>query len=580
MAQDIGFKKIEDFLLSKHLLDENTAKAIDLPTISTVSMLEDTLVAKKVFSSKQFNEIKGQIFNIPAVDLDDYVIDAQTLNLLTLKVSQNYKMVVFERQGNEIKVGMVSPGDFQAHEAMEFLVGQQGLKAKYFSISSDDFKEVVKQYGDFKKEIGSALKIAQEKFSHQEEIIVESKDDAQLESVIKAAPVAKIVSVIIKHAVEGKASDIHIEPGRNEARVRYRVDGILRNSLSLPTYLHQAVVSRIKVLSNLKLDETRIPQDGRIRMNVDNQDIDLRVSVLPMLDAEKVVLRILDNSAGVPSLAELGFSPRHIEIIERNITKPHGLCLLTGPTGSGKTTTLYSVLNMINSEAGNINTLEDPVEYYITGINQSQVKPDLGFTFAKGLRAILRQDPNIIMVGEIRDNETAELVIHAALTGHLVFSTLHTNNAWGAVPRLIDMKVEPFLLSSTLNIIIAQRLVRRVCPECKEPINLPDNLKKRYDEEIARVPEEAISDFKDTRKFYRGKGCNSCGNSGYTGRVVICEILEVGNELRELIAGSFTMEQVEVQLKKQKHISLSQDGIIKALQGVTTIEEVMRVANE
>jgi type IV pilus assembly protein PilB len=342
--------------------------------------------------------------------------------------------------------------------------------------------------------------------------------------------------------------------------------------------LYNSVVSRIKVLANLKLDETRKPQDGRIRVKINGGDIDLRVSVFPMLNAEKVVMRVLDTSAGVPNLAELGFRQYHIDIIEKSIKRPHGIFLLTGPTGSGKTTALYSILNKLNSENDNITTLEDPIEYYIEGINQSQINTEIGFTFASGLRAVLRQDPNIIMVGEVRDNETAELVIHAGLTGHLVFSTLHTNSAWGAIPRLIDMNAEPFLLASTLNILMAQRLVRKICPHCKKEVKLPVLTEKKVKEEILNIPEDHLKEFGGKYKFYKGAGCSDCGNTGYLSRTVVSEVLEVGIELKDLISKKFTMEEIREQLKKQGFITLVQDGIIKALSGETTIEEVMRAS--
>jgi len=291
-----------------------------------------------------------------------------------------------------------------------------------------------------------------------------------------------------------------------------------------------------------------------------------------------VVMRVLDTSAGIPTLTELGFSDYHIKIIEANIIKPHGIFLLTGPTGSGKTTALYSVLNMLNSEGVNITTLEDPIEYYIEGINQSQIIPEIGFDFASGLRAILRQDPNVIMVGEIRDNETAELVVHAGLTGHLVFSTLHTNSAWGAIPRLIDMKGEAFLLASTLNILMAQRLVRKVCPNCKQEIKLPPSAEKVVMKEIENMPKTYLEEFGGKYKFYKGAGCSDCGDTGYYGRTVIAEILDITSEFRDLIARDFTMEDVRALMKKQGFVTLMQDGIIKGLRGITTMEEVMRAS--
>ncbi|MEK7072233.1 MAG: GspE/PulE family protein, partial [Patescibacteria group bacterium] len=457
--------------------------------------------------------------------------------------------------------------------------GQQGFDPKYFSISLDDYQNIFRQYSGFKKEMGTALESAKEKFTEEEKeetmSIEESSDNTD---VIKSAPVAKIVSVIIRHAVEGGASDIHIEPKHREGRVRYRIDGVLHTTITLPDYLYNAVISRIKVLANLRLDETRKPQDGRIRMKLNGNEIDLRVSVFPMLNAEKVVMRVLDTSACIPNLAELGFSDYHIKIIDNNITKPHGIFLLTGPTGSGKTTALYSVLAMLNGENVNILTLEDPIEYYIEGINQSQIVPEIGFTFASGLRAILRQDPNIIMVGEIRDNETAELVVHAGLTGHLVFSTLHTNSAWGAIPRLIDMKGEAFLLASTLNILMAQRLVRKICPNCKQETKLPPATEKVIMKEIENIPNQYLSDFASKYSFYKGAGCAYCGKTGYYSRTVIAEILEINSEFRDLIASDFTMDNVRAMMKKQGFVTLMQDGIIKVLKGITTVEEVMRAS--
>lgn len=576
--QVIFLKKIKDFLLAKNLLEEDKLEMIE-DEVRRGRDLEDVFASRKIFSSEKFLEIKKEIFNLEIADLTEIVILPEVLNLLTLKVAQNYQMVIFDRQDKVIKVGLVKPGDFQAYEAIEFLCQQHGLEADYFVISLRDFKKVIKQYGGFKKEIGSVLEVAKEKFAKQEEL-VSVQSDEDLERAIKTAPVAKIVSVIIKHAVEGGASDIHIEPSRTENQVRYRVDGVLHTSIRLPGYLHSAIISRIKVLANLKLDETRLPQDGRIRVEVDGQEIDLRVSVLPLLNEEKVVMRVLDTSAGVPTLAELGFSERDIEIIERNIRKPHGMFLLTGPTGSGKTTTLYAILNMLNGEGVNITTLEDPVEYYINSVNQSQINPEIGFSFAQGLRSILRQDPNIIMVGEIRDNETVELVIHASLTGHLVFSTLHTNNAWGAIPRLMDMKAEPFLLSSTLNLIMAQRLVRKICPDCKEEFKLPVNLEKKIKVELDKMLPDSLSHFGGKFKFYRGRGCATCGQSGYVSRTVVGEVLEVGPKLREIISRDFTFEEAQNQLKEQGFLTLIQDGMIKALNGVTTVEEIMRVAQE
>ena len=571
-------QKIASYLSSGSLLNKEKLDQL-LARLDSKKGLEDAIMEEKLFSPKDFLAIKSKVFGLPSMDFSELEVNQHILNILPQKVAENYQMIVFDLQGKTISVGLVNPDDFRAHDALEFLAQQQGFDATYYVISAVDFRKLLHQYSGFSKEIGSALKVAEQKFVTKEDSLkTDDEKGMDLEQTIKTAPVAKIVSVIVAHAVEGGASDIHIEPGLAESRVRYRIDGILRTSLSLPNYLHNSVVSRIKVLANLKLDETRVPQDGRIRMVLDNKDVDLRISVLPMLDAEKVVIRVLENSSAVPTLQQLGFSDYHIEIINRNIIRPFGLFLLTGPTGSGKTTTLYSVLNMLNAEGSNITTLEDPIEYYINGINQSQINSDVGFTFASGLRAILRQDPNIIMVGEVRDNETAELVIHAALTGHLVFSTLHTNDALGAVPRLIDMKSEPFLLSSTMNLVMAQRLVRRICVDCKEEIKLPQETENKILNEIRQIPEQFTAPFNGGMKFYHGKGCPKCANSGYIGRVVVGEIIEIDSKLKEMIVDGFPVEKVKDYLKKNNYVTLMQDGLIKALEGQTTIEEILRVS--
>lgn len=574
---DQSFEKIKNYILESNLIDE--AKLSDILVKAQQSGVDpqELLVTSGLITSSQLISIKSKIFNLPIADLSESEVSQSTLNILSQKAAENYKMVVFGQEGRAIKVGLVDPGNFLAIEAMDFLAKQDGWKPRYYVISPIDFRRIMKQYGESKKEIATALESAEEKFSSKEKIILQKQDESSIEERIKSAPVAKIVSVIIRNAVDGGASDVHIEPGKNESRVRYRVDGALHTSLNVPNYLHNAVISRIKVLANLKLDETRVPQDGRIRLVVDGKDVDLRVSVLPMLNSEKVVIRVLNTSAGVPTLKQLGFSDYHIETIERNIKRPFGLFLLTGPTGSGKTTTLYSILNILKSDDSNITTLEDPIEYYVSGVNQSQINPEVGFSFASGLRAILRQDPNIIMVGEIRDNETAELVIHAGLTGHLVFSTLHTNNAWGAIPRLVDMHAEPFLLASTLNLVMAQRLVRKICPDCKEEVELPPALFSKIEQEFSKIPENLRNDIKKLQ-FFRGKGCSSCANSGYIGRTIVGELLEVTPELRELIAKeNFSGEALERQFKKQNYVNLMQDGLIKVVQGITTIDEVMRV---
>ena len=404
---------------------------------------------------------------------------------------------------------------------------------------------------------------------------------------IKEAPVAKIVSTILEFAFKSRASDIHIEPFAKESRVRYRIDGILHTSLTLPKSIHNAVIARVKVLARLKLDETRIPQDGRIRLVVSGREVDFRVSTLPLTNSEKVVMRILDTVSGVQTLESLGFNQIALNRIKEGIKKTSGMVLITGPTGSGKTTTLYSILNILNQEGVNISTLEDPIEYEIKGINQSQVRPRIGFSFANGLRSLLRQDPNIIMVGEIRDEETAELSIHASLTGHLVLSTLHTNDAIGSVYRLLDMKVERFLLASTLKVIVAQRLARRLCEHCKKETTLSEDARQEIVDELKTLPERVIKlelpnftkleELFSRYKLYQAVGCQRCENTGYSSRISIAEVLEIDEKLKQMINDGDSSVNEEVVRGLQDFISIKQDGIIKVLQGITTMEEVLRV---
>lgn len=406
----------------------------------------------------------------------------------------------------------------------------------------------------------------------------------QLEEIIKGAPVSRMVAIIMRHAVEGGASDIHVEPMGDESRVRYRIDGVLRTSLVLPLYVHPAIVSRVKVLANLKIDETRVPQDGRITQEISGKKIDFRVSTLPVVDNEKVVMRVLDTSVGAPTLEQLGYRREHVEIIKQQIKKPFGMFLVTGPTGSGKSTTLFAILSMLNAEGVNISTLEDPVEYYIQGVNQSQIRPEIGYTFATGLRALLRQDPNVMMVGEIRDRETAELGIHAALTGHLMFSTLHTNDVFGIVPRLTDMGVEPFLLAATMNLGIAQRLARKICVHCKEPQEIEPATLAKLEAEIKEIPKKYFEGAKYSQNppyvFSHGKGCARCGDSGYQGRISAVELLEFTPQAKRLIEKGFPADEVKQEFVRQEALKLRQDVILKALDGITTVEEVFRLTQE
>lgn len=541
---------------------------------------EAALIKSGLIDVESLTKLKAEVYNLNYHSLIDAKIPDQALNLIPFDIAENYKIVCFEAARGRMKVGLFDPENFKAIEAIDFLAKEENLQPEYFLISALSFETALKRYKTLGKEVSLALETkAKEETSERAK---EKKiDQAEVEAITKSAPVSKIVSVIIRHAVEGRASDIHIEPMQSESRVRYRIDGVLHTSLTLPKSVHGAILGRIKVLADLKLDETRMPQDGRIRVKVNNKDIDLRISILPLLNEEKAVMRILDVTRGAPTLEQLGFMGAGLKVIEKSLEKTDGLFLITGPTGSGKSTTLFSVLTSLNEEGVNICTLEDPVEYFVQGVNQSQVRPEIGFTFAAGLRSLLRQDPDVIMVGEIRDNETAELGIHAGLTGHFVLSTLHTNDALGAIPRLLDMAVEPFLLSSTLNIVLAQRLGRKICEYCKVECKLPEEVVADVKKELALTPPEAIKemipDFDIKKiKFYKGRGCSRCGATGYAGRVALAEVLDINDKIKEIITNGKVNLTVNDLAKNQNFITMKQDGIIKVLLGLTTMEEVLR----
>jgi type II secretory ATPase GspE/PulE/Tfp pilus assembly ATPase PilB-like protein len=549
--------------------------------------LNEYLLKLKIIDEEKLYEMWSAVYNLPYFNATAVEISRDDLALLSQDIARNFKIVCLGKEAKFLKFGLTAP-NLKAMEVVNFLAQEQKLTPKYFIVSPSGIEKILKEYQQIEEEISSALE-EKTKEEGDELIQLKSGDDETISvsgDDINSAPVAKIVSAIIRHAVEARASDIHIEPFAKESRVRYRIDGILHTSLTLPKSIHNSVIARIKVLAKLKLDESRVPQDGRVRLLVDGKDIDFRVSTLPLASSEKVVMRVLDSTKGAPALEELGFNNVCMESIQRSIKKTNGIILVSGPTGSGKSTTLYAILTILNQEGVNISTLEDPIEYEIKGVNQSQIKPKIGFTFANGLRSLLRQDPNIIMVGEIRDEETAELAIQASLTGHLVLSSIHTNDALGAVFRLEDMKVERFLVSSTLRALVAQRLVRQICPHCRkervasstEMALITEELKVLADETIRKeIPDWVDHSSFVNYKFYQTVGCARCENTGFLGRVSIGEVIEVSEKIREIIADEKQTLTVEEVRKYQEFISVKQDGLIKVLKGITTIEEVIRV---
>ncbi len=577
--------RLLQILADKKFISPEKAAEIKEKTIDKGESLAVFLIDNKLVSEEKLTEAKAEMSGLGYYSLVDYDVPEAILNFLPEEIARTYKILCFAKELKNIKIGMVEP-NLKAMEAVNFLAADEQLQVEYFLISETSWQKAFKQYQKIEQEISSALEVkAQEDGDELIEVKTESGDFSAED--INSAPVSRIVSVIIRHAVEARASDIHIEPYAKESRVRYRIDGILHTSLTLPKSIHNSVIARVKVLAKLKLDETRIPQDGRIRLVVNSREIDFRVSTLPLSSNEKVVMRILDSVAGVQTLESLGFNQIGLNRIKEGIKKTSGMVLITGPTGSGKTTTLYSILNILNQEGVNISTLEDPIEYEIKGINQAQVRPRIGFSFANGLRSLLRQDPNIIMVGEIRDEETAELSIHASLTGHLVLSTLHTNDAIGAVFRLLDMKVERFLLASTLKTVVAQRLARRLCEHCKQETDLSPDARQEMMDELKNLPEtviktelpgfSGIDNIFSNHKMYKAVGCQRCENTGYSSRVSISEVIDINEELKEIINNGDKSFNVETVRATEDFVTIKQDGIIKVLQGVTTMEEILRV---
>lgn len=570
--------QLQDVLVARGVLTAEQVSDLEKSARKQGRQFEELLLERGLIKPRQLLEAKSQLFSMPFVDLTDRELPREVVQLLPYELAENYGMVTFERAGNEISVAMVNPGNFKAIEAIEFRARNQGWKLKYFITNNESLQNAFKYYGSLSSEVKEALTQAESKYADIPEL--EESEVGKLEEVVKSAPVAKMVAVIFRHAVEGGASDIHIEPVQDETRVRYRIDGVLHTSIVLPRYIHSAVVSRIKVLANLKIDETRLPQDGRIRLSIGGRNVDFRVSTMPLLSSEKVVLRILDTAAGLKSFSELGFIDHTAKLIEESLKKNQGMFLVCGPTGSGKSTTLYTALNKLNDEGSNIITLEDPVEYYLEGVNQSQVNAEVGLTFASGLRSILRQDPDIIMVGEIRDVETAALAIHASLTGHIVLSTLHTNDAFGAIPRLVDMRVEPFLIASTINLVVAQRLVRRICTYCQTEAEVPAELVAKIKKSLSELPPSANFHLPASEwKFKRGQGCARCNFTGYRGRLVIAEAFANTRELQQIIVSGLNPSALRDEFKRQGMITMEQDGLLKALQGITTVEEVLSATN-
>jgi len=565
-------------LLKKRIIDKEQATSLEVEVKERRKKEEDLLIEKKIVAEDFLFSLKSESLKIPLKTVEAEEVPLETLELIPEETVRYYQTIPLSKKENFLEVGMVYPEDLKAQEALKFLARQGKFNYQVFLITPTTFNELLKQYCTLKRELGRAL----------EELKVELKEErvsrtvAEFERLAEEAPITKIVAVVLRQAVDGGASDIHIEPGREKMRVRFRLLGQLHSSIFLPLRIHPAVIARIKILSNLKIDETRIPQDGRFSAKIDEKDIDFRVSTFPTAMGEKAAVRVLNPTVGMKKFEELGLESRNFEVVKKAIKRPYGLILATGPTGCGKTTTLYALLQTLNKEGVNIVTLEDPVEYFIEGLNQSQIRPEINYDFARGLRHVLRQNPDIIMVGEIRDEETVFLVTHAALTGHIVLSTLHTNDALGGIPRLIDLGIKPYLVPSTLSCIIAQRLVRRLCQSCKKETKPKKEVRDLILKEVENLPEQIKKEVKvpNPLKIFEPTGCKKCNQEGFSGRIALFEILEMTNQLSEIILKAPTIESLQQEAKRQGMITMFQDGILKVLNGVTTVEEVLRVAEE
>ncbi len=568
-------------LLKKGVLEKEKATSLEYEIKSSGRKEEEVILEKKVVSEDFLFGLKSENLKIPLKRVFPEDVSLNVLELIPENSARFYHMIALRKKDNTLEVGMVYPEDLKAKEALEFLARREKFSYQIFLITLFDFTAILKRYRTLRTEVTRALEELETELK-EEKIEVKLSTASEFERMAEEAPISKVVATLLRHAVDGEASDIHIEPIKDRIRVRFRLRGILHSSIFLPLRILPAVVSRIKILSNLKIDETRIPQDGRFTSKISGKDIDFRVSTFPIMLGEKVAMRILDPERALAKIDEIGFSKRNLRTVEKVIKKPYGMILITGPTGSGKTTTLYAILRILNKEGVNIITLEDPIEYFIEGINQSQVKSEIGYDFARGLRHILRQDPDILMVGEIRDEETASLSIHAALTGHLVLSTLHTNNTIGAIPRLIDLGIKPYLISPALSLIIAQRLVRVLCQDCKKKTEPTGEIKNMLLKEIEKLPPVIKKDINLSKTFYvyEPVGCKKCIQIGYTDRIGVFEVLEITDQLSEIILEEPSEIKIEKEARRQGMITMKQDGVLKVLEGITSVEEILRIVEE
>ncbi len=564
-------------LTEKGVVDATLSARVSARATKDGTSYEKALLAEGVDANTIRNAI-GEYFDLPTREIPEYqTIESTVLKYLSEDSARHYGIIPIALEDDVLIVGITDPENLSFRDALNFITAKDQIPYKIVVILEHDFEYGIRSYANLTGEVDEALGVLETELkddvAHVDKVEESKPTPNQVEHIKEDAPITKIVATILRYAVDGHASDIHIEPRDTKTIVRFRVDGVLVRSLELPQKVHQAVVARIKILTSLRLDEKRKPQDGRFSASIDNRAIDFRVSVLPTNHGEKVVMRILDTETGVRTLEETGVSPHNIELIRKAIKQPYGIILISGPTGSGKSTTLYAMLSEIDRVGMNVISLEDPVEYNIDGVSQSQVRPEIGYTFANGLRTALRQDPDVIMVGEIRDKETAQLAIQAALTGHLVLSTIHTNNAAGVIPRLIDMGVDPYLIAPTLELALAQRLVRRIYPNSGKKISLEKSLKRMIDDEFIDLPQAYKGIIPQTDHVLFAEPTPEC-SSGTKGRVAVMEAITVNDEIEKLILESANEDAILKVARKNGFISMKEDAIIKALNHMIPFEEV------
>jgi len=565
-----------ELLVKKNIISKNDVSKIEKMMDSSGKSEEDVLEEIGV-SQDVVLDAKGDYYNLPTKNLENQTVPFSVLKYISEDAAIHYGFVPLMFKDGVLEVGVMDSENIEARDALSFITDKAGVPYKIFIISKKDFNKVIESYKGLSGEVTKVLSELETELSSDLEGVEISKSEQTGEKIetriIEDAPVTKIVATILRYATEGSASDIHIEHMRDKIRVRFRVDGVLNTSLILPVEVHQAVVARIKILCNMKLDEKRRPQDGRFSAKIDGRKIDFRVSTFPAYYGEKVVMRILDQEKGVLPLDQMGLSKRYLNMIRSALKRPYGLILISGPTGSGKTTTLYAMLNEINKDEKNVLSLEDPIEYNIDGMSQSQVFPEIGYDFANGLRTTLRQDPDVIMVGEIRDKETAQLAIQASLTGHLVLSTIHTNTACGVIPRLIDMGVDPYLIPPTLVLTMAQRLVRKICKGTGAPLLVEGSIKAMIDKEFLDLPDQFKSEIPDEKEMLKIEPIGSCP-SGTKGRIAVFEMFNMNSEIEQVILKNPIESEVYKIARINGLITMKEDAIIKAMQKTIPFEEI------